>query len=147
VYSLHKANPGAGDSTARNYAEVFLSKETSENIYVQYFLQRTDHGWDGYNPGLYNGPNGYHNWGGNIALGQLVDDYEMRDGTSFSWNNPMHAADPYKTGTPLLCFYSLRRRSLEKASVRCYCQRSGRYYSGGLLGETRRRGYTRIRYA
>jgi hypothetical protein len=24
-----------------------------------------------------------------------VDDYEMRDGTSFDWNNPAHKADPY----------------------------------------------------
>lgn len=100
IYSLHKADPAPGDSTARNYAEVFLSKETSEDIYVQYFLQRTDQGWDAYNPGLYNGPNGYHNWGGNIALGQLVDDYEMKDGTRFNWNNPTHAADPYKNRDP-----------------------------------------------
>jgi hypothetical protein len=98
IYSLHKAD-GAGDPS-QNYAEVFLQKETSEDIFIGYFLQKTDLGWDNYNPGLYNGPNGYHNWGGNTPIGQLVDDYEMQDGTRFSWNNPEHAAKPYENRDP-----------------------------------------------
>ena len=40
-------------------------------------------------------PNGYHNWGNNVPLGELVDDYEMKDGTSFDWSNPAHQASPY----------------------------------------------------
>lgn len=100
VYSLYKANPSPGDSIAKNFGEMFLQKETSEDIFVQFFLQKTDHGWDSYNPGLYNGPNGYHNWGGNIPLGQLADDFEMKDGTRFDWNNPVHKADPYKNRDP-----------------------------------------------
>lgn len=99
-YSLHKAVPGEGDSVARNYGEIFLLKETSEDIFVQYFLAKTDQGWDSYNPGLYNGPNGYHNWGGNTPLGQLVDDYEMKDGTRFSWADTAHAANPYQDRDP-----------------------------------------------
>jgi hypothetical protein len=99
AYSLHKAD-GAGDP-AENYGEVFLQKETTEDIFIGYFLQKTDLGWDNYNPGLYNGPNGYHNWGGNTPLGQLVDDYEFRDGTRFSWSNPEHAAKPMKTVIPV----------------------------------------------
>jgi hypothetical protein len=100
IYSLHKENPGAGDSIAQNYAEIFLQKSTSEDIFIGYFLQKTDQGWDNYNPGLYNGPNGYHNWGGNTPIGQLADDYEMRDGTRFSWSNPAHAAKPYQNRDP-----------------------------------------------
>lgn len=100
IYSLHKPNPAPGDSTAENYAEIFITKETSEDIFVQYFLQRTNRGWDNYNPGLYNGPNGYHNWGGNTPIGQVVDAYEMKDGSKFDWNNPAHAADPYKNRDP-----------------------------------------------
>ncbi|CAN5394942.1 RagB/SusD family nutrient uptake outer membrane protein [soil metagenome] len=100
VYSLYKADPAPGDSTALNYSEIFLLKETSEDIYVQFFLQRTDQDWDGYHPGLYNNPNGYHGWGSNTPVGQLVDDYEMADGTPFDWNNPVHAAAPYENRDP-----------------------------------------------
>ena len=46
-------------------------------------------------PALYCGPNGYHNWGNNTPLGDLVDDYEMKDGTKFDWTNPAHKANPY----------------------------------------------------
>jgi hypothetical protein len=51
-------------------------------------------------PGLANGPNGYHNWGGNTPIQELVDDYEMEDGTKFSWANPAHAAAPYEKRDP-----------------------------------------------
>ncbi|WP_026966765.1 RagB/SusD family nutrient uptake outer membrane protein [Algoriphagus terrigena] len=45
--------------------------------------------------GLFNGPNGYNNWAGNTPVQTLIDDYEMMDGTKFSWSNPAHAAAPY----------------------------------------------------
>lgn len=50
--------------------------------------------------GVNNGPNGYHNWAGNTPIQQLVDDYELMDGSAFDWNNPVHAADPYATRDP-----------------------------------------------
>ena len=50
--------------------------------------------------GLFNGPNGYHNWAGNTPIGLLVDDYEMMDGTKFSWANPAQKADPYVNRDP-----------------------------------------------
>lgn len=50
--------------------------------------------------GLFNGPNGYHNWAGNTPIGLLVDDYEMMDGTPFSWNNTAQKAAPYKNRDP-----------------------------------------------
>jgi hypothetical protein len=102
TYSMYKPNPGPDEDVMQNFTELFLQKENSEDIFVGYFLQKTDLGWDNYNPGLYNGPNGYHNWGGNTPLGQLVDDFEMRDGTRFNWNNPEHAAAPYKNRDPRL---------------------------------------------
>jgi hypothetical protein len=52
--------------------------------------------------GLNNGPNGYHNWAGNTPIGNLVDDYEMMDGTKFSWANPSHKAIPYTNRDPRL---------------------------------------------
>jgi len=47
-----------------------------------------------------NGPNGYGGWGGNVPLQNLVDDYEMADGTMFSWSNPTQAANPYENRDP-----------------------------------------------
>jgi hypothetical protein len=94
-YSLYKASPAASDSVANNFVELFTSKGTSEDILLQFFSPKTDESWSGYNPALYSGPNGYHNWGNNCPLGDLVDDYEMKDGTKFDWNNPKHKANPY----------------------------------------------------
>ena len=94
-YSLYKSSPAATDSVAQNFVELFTSKGTSEDILLQFFTPKTDEGWDGYNPGLYSGPNGYHNWGANAPLGDLVDDYEMKDGSKFDWNKPAHKANPY----------------------------------------------------
>jgi len=94
VYSLNAPNPASVEVASKNRADMFVSKQSSEDIHVRFFLAKLDN--DGAWPGRSNGPNGYHNWGGNTPLGQVVDDYEMKDGTNFSWTNPAHAADPYK---------------------------------------------------
>ncbi len=57
-------------------------------------------GGDGTSLGLDNGPNGYHNWAGNVPIQELVDDYEMMDGTKFSWTDPAKAAAPYTNRDP-----------------------------------------------
>jgi len=57
-------------------------------------------GGDGTSVGLDNGPNGYHNWAGNVPIQQLVDDYEMMDGSKFDWTNPVEAAAPYTNRDP-----------------------------------------------
>ena len=57
-------------------------------------------GTDGTSVGLDNGPNGYHNWAGNVPIQELVDDYEMMDGTKFDWTNPTEKAAPYKNRDP-----------------------------------------------
>lgn len=100
AYSIYKATPAAGDSTAKNYGEMFLTKENTEDIFVRFFLPKTEDSWDGYNPGLFNNPNGYHGWGSNTPLQQLVDAYEMKDGSKFSWTNTEHAKNPYKNRDP-----------------------------------------------
>ncbi len=50
--------------------------------------------------GMYNGPNGYHNWAGNTPIGALVDDFEMMDGTPFDWSDSETAANPYDNRDP-----------------------------------------------
>ncbi|MFT3935173.1 MAG: RagB/SusD family nutrient uptake outer membrane protein [Chitinophagaceae bacterium] len=49
-----------------------------------------------------NGPNGYGNWGGNTPISEFVDDFEMSDGSKFSWSNPTQAANPYQNRDPRL---------------------------------------------
>jgi hypothetical protein len=94
-YSLYKATPAPTDSVAQNFVELFTSSGTSEDILLQFFTAKTDESWSGYNPALYCGPNGYHNWGNNTPIGDLVDDYEMSDGSKFDWANLAHKANPY----------------------------------------------------
>ena len=101
VYSLYKAGtPASAADATKNYADIFLSKETSEDIFSRLFTPKVDENWDGYNPGLYNNPNGWHGWGSNTPVGQMVDAYEMADGSKFDWNNPAHKAAPYANRDP-----------------------------------------------
>jgi len=67
----------------------------SELIFGRYFIDRSDMRY-----GRANGPNGYHNWAGNTPIGLLVDDYEMLDGSPFSWTNPAQKAAPYVNRDP-----------------------------------------------
>jgi len=92
LYSLYMAEPSPGDSIAQNYAEYFLKQSlTEEDIWTKSFVVQSRQ-----MVGLYSGPNGYHGWGANAPVGDLIDDFEMADGTQFDWNNPAHATEPYK---------------------------------------------------
>src|SRR5690606_10745480 len=97
LYELFAPNPASPEEAAQNFHELFLQKTSSEAIMSRFFLVNRG---DGYHPGLHNGPNGYHNWGGNTPIQNLVDDFLMADGTEFDWNNPEHAAAPYENRDP-----------------------------------------------
>lgn len=99
-YSLYKPTPATPQEASANYADIFIQKETSEDIFVRFFTAKIDENWDGYNPGLYNNPNGWHGWGSNTPIGQQVDAYEMADGSKFDWSNPVHKAKPYENRDP-----------------------------------------------
>ena len=64
------------------------------------YTEEDDWPLGGIHYGINNGPNGYHNWAGNTPIQQLVDDYEMMDGTKFDWTNPAQKADPYTNRDP-----------------------------------------------
>ena len=66
-----------------------------ERTHTPLYTVEDDWPLGGIHYGINNGPNGYHNWAGNTPIQQMVDDYEMMDGTTFDWNDPTHAADPY----------------------------------------------------
>ncbi|SHF48045.1 Starch-binding associating with outer membrane [Fodinibius roseus] len=99
IYSLYLPEPENQEAAAQNYYQLFLTEapENPETIMERYFLETRD---DGHNPGLDNGPNGYYNWAGNTPVQNLVDDYQMEDGSEFDWNNPDHASDPYEDRDP-----------------------------------------------
>lgn len=97
IYSLFRPDPATPEEATQNYQDLFLQQSSSETIMNRYFL--TTRG-DGYDPGKHNGPNGYHTWGGNTPIQNLVDDYEMLDGSKFDWSNPVEAAAPYENRDP-----------------------------------------------
>lgn len=104
-YKLNLAAPVSAAEGQNNYKSIAMGggskapgidpSAASELIYAKYFIADAN-----YTHGLHNGPNGYKNWAGNTPIGLLVDDYQMIDGSSFSWNNAAHKAEPYKNRDP-----------------------------------------------
>jgi len=97
IYGLFRPTPANAQEATQNYGDLFLQTMSVEVILSRFFLSTRD---DGYNPGLFNGPNGFHTWGGNTPIQNLVDDYRMADGSRFDWNNPAEAAAPYANRDP-----------------------------------------------
>jgi hypothetical protein len=97
IYGLFRPSPANAQEAAKNYGDLFLQTMSEEVILSRFFLSTRG---DGYNPGLHNGPNGYHTWGGNTPIQNLIDDYRMADGSKFDWSNPAHAAAPYANRDP-----------------------------------------------
>lgn len=90
------------DEAVANYVNIFLCHNSDEDIMLQYY-DLVNHNSDDFQlprVGLFNSPNGFHGWGGNTPTGQLVDSYEMSDGTKFSWSNPAQAMHPYENRDP-----------------------------------------------
>ncbi len=81
---------------SENYRKLFVSTPTSEDIFFREYTNTS--------PSMamerMNAPNGYGGWGGNCPMENLVDDYEMMDGTKFDWSNPAHASAPYANRDP-----------------------------------------------
>jgi starch-binding outer membrane protein, SusD/RagB family len=98
LYSLFRPDPAPGDSVSQNFVDLFNSKDCEEDIMVRY---ATPTSYDvNYSWMNLSGPNGYHGRGSNAPLDNLARDYERKDGTKFDWNNPVHAAEPYKYRDP-----------------------------------------------
>lgn len=124
--SMSLADFGAPDqeAVAENYFAFFETTDLSDDeiIWGKMFRQDTDGSGDTdlSRQNLRFGPNGLHNWGGNGPLQQLVDSYQMADGSDFfdhfsltgnneyintssvhTSNNPYHFRDPRFYGTVL----------------------------------------------
>ena len=98
LYTLYKGNPAPGEDIVQNYIDIFIQKQTEEDIWVRFETPNTTGGDQ--NLAMMNGPNGYDAEGNNAPSGNLVDAFEMKDGTRFSWNNPVQAALPYTDREP-----------------------------------------------
>ena len=108
-YKLGLAAPVSAADAKKNYISLAMgggSKSSeadatagSEILFGRYWTNSKDE-YAGMYVGLANGPNGYNNWAGNSPIQQLVDDYEMMDGTKFDWNIPAHKATPYANRDP-----------------------------------------------
>lgn len=109
-YKTSLASPVSSDEGRKNYLSLAMggaSKHpdadaavagTNELLFVRTFTLERAEGAQQH--GLRQGPNGYNNWAGNTPIQEMVDDYEMMDGTKFSWTNPVHKADPYANRDP-----------------------------------------------
>lgn len=111
-YKLNLSAPVSSVEGKANYVSLSMgggSKVADTGAGVELIFQRTqtplytvENDWPlgGIHFGINNGPNGYHNWSGNTPIQQLVDDYEMMDGSKFDWNDPAKAADIYANRDP-----------------------------------------------
>ncbi|WP_215223138.1 RagB/SusD family nutrient uptake outer membrane protein [Echinicola shivajiensis] len=82
-------------SLNNNYDRAFVRNQGSpESIFEIIYYNRSDVERN-------NTPVGYEGGGGGINPTQdLVEAYEMADGTAFDWNNPAHAAAPFDNRDP-----------------------------------------------
>ncbi len=111
-YKLDLDAPVSAEEGEANYNSIALGGGSTVGdpaAAVELLFERThtplytvESGWPlgGIHYGINNGPNGYHNWAGNTPIQQMVDDYEMMDGSKFDWNNPAHSSDPYVNRDP-----------------------------------------------
>ncbi|UCS91655.1 RagB/SusD family nutrient uptake outer membrane protein [Echinicola marina] len=91
VFNMNKYNTLHNDYTA-----LFRSVSQQEIIFARRMNASNGFERENYPIGFEGGQSG-------ITPSQnLVDDYEMRDGTEFDWNNPVHAANPYENRDPRL---------------------------------------------
>ena len=111
-YKLDLTEPASAEEATETYISIAMgggsavgdaaarSELLFERTHSPLFKQESNWPLGGIHQGINNGPNGYHNWAGNTPIQQLVDDYQMMDGSDFDWSNEEHAAAPYENRDP-----------------------------------------------
>ena len=105
-YKLDYAAPASQEEAMQNYDDMWIQGDDNTDfiwgrlVETFGFDSRTYEGGDGWSqgPGMFalnQGPNGYHEWAGTTPTEALISKYTMDDGTTFDWDNPVHAAAPY----------------------------------------------------
>lgn len=100
-YKLNLSAPATAAEGQQNYINLSLSQNGGEadGIFLKYYIRASNDDWGSWFP-RNNMPNGYHGWTSSEPTQQMVDNYEMMDGTKFDWSNPTHAASPYENRDP-----------------------------------------------
>ncbi len=89
---------GTGYTIYTNYRNLFI---TNSYTYTEPIFARRNGASNDFEKANY--PVGYDlGQSGTTPSQNLVDAYEMKDGTKFSWSNPVHAAAPYANRDPRL---------------------------------------------
>ena len=113
-YKLDLTEPASAEDAKQTYISIAMGGGSAvgdaaartellfERSHSPLFTQESNWPLGGIHQGINNGPNGYHNWAGNTPIQQLVDDYQMMDGSDFDWSNPDYAAAPYENRDPRL---------------------------------------------
>jgi hypothetical protein len=84
--------------TSTTYGSIFTDFFNPEVIFARVYGDVYD---DRYNT-VYRdlSPNGYNGYSAYNVLEQMVEAFQMNDGTAFSWSNPTEAANPYQNRDP-----------------------------------------------
>lgn len=96
LYNLYKPDPASGEEATQNYEDLFTSRQSEEDIFVRFYTASINKGVSAWSVQ----PVGYHGIETIGAINELVEDFEMADGTPFSRANPAHALEPYKDRDP-----------------------------------------------
>jgi len=86
--------------TSTTYGKIFTDFFNPEVIFARVYGNVLE---DRYNT-VYRdlSPNGYNGYSAYNVLEQMVDAFQMNDGTAFSWSNPAEATNPYANRDPRL---------------------------------------------
>jgi hypothetical protein len=100
-YKLDLSAPSTKEQAVIDYTNVYLSRSggEKESIFSKYYVNSSADDWGSWYV-RNNGMNGYHGWTSTEPTQNLVDNYEMMDGTKFDWNNATQAAAPYENRDP-----------------------------------------------
>ena len=100
-YQLDLTAPQSKDAAIASYTNVYLSRSggEKETIFAKYYINASSDDWGAWYV-RNNGMNGYHGWTSTEPTQNLVDSYEMMDGSAFSWSNATEAAAPYENRDP-----------------------------------------------
>ena len=100
-YKLDLTAPSSKEEAIADYTDVSLSRNggEKETILAKYYINASPDDWGSWYP-RNNTTNGYHGWTSTEPTQNLVDGYEMMDGSKFDWSNTTHAAAPYENRDP-----------------------------------------------
>jgi hypothetical protein len=104
-YMLNLSAPAATAAEGSlNYQNACLSRNggEAEVLFARYYSNsntNSNNEWGAWYA-RNNCTNGYHGWTSSEPTQNMVDDYEMMDGSKFDWNNPAEAAAPYTNRDP-----------------------------------------------